>query len=173
MFILLHTVHLLFYFPGESIMKQKASERRISNNAASLIYGIDLIDRSFWDAAYTRLNTDRRFTANTLEMIEFISRNPKCSQDDISRELCIDKGCVAKGMLYLEQHEFIHRKRSDADRRAYELTLLQAGRKASRDISKFADEWFAQISGSVDPADLEAYYRVMNSLNTGFSGKNK
>ncbi len=154
-------------------MKQKNAECKISTGSASLMYGIDLIDRSFWDAAYSRLSTRRKFTANTLEMIEFISRNPKCSQDDISRDLCIDKGCVAKGMQYLETHEYVHRKRSETDRRTYELTLLQAGKKTARDISKFADEWFGSVTDSIDKSDLDAYYRVMDMLIENFCGSGR
>ncbi len=144
-------------------MKQK-STRQEFRKPIFLFHSLDQISRSFWNAAYSELNTDYRFSANTLEMIGFIYMNPRCRQEDICRGLCIDKGCVAKGMLFLEQRELVRRDRSEADRRAYELTLAPAGNKVLRSLHKFAEKWADGADSSIDPEDLQAYYRVMNTM---------
>ncbi len=143
----------------------KASVRQNRfNDPVSFLYGIDLITRSFWDDAYDRISTDYKFTANALEMILFIARNPKCRQDDITKKLRIDKGCVTKTMYALEQHEYIHRTRSEEDRRAYELTLLPAGKKTADKLNRFADEWIRNKAGKADMSDPETLIHVMEAL---------
>ncbi len=129
-----------------------------------LFHYLDMINRSFWNDAYDELDTGRRFCANSLEMLNYISMNPNCKQDDISKDLCIDKGCVAKGMLFLEQHELVHRKRSETDRRAYELTLSPGGTKALNELLSFADRWTKNIFPDADPAELESCRAAMKIM---------
>ncbi len=145
-------------------MTIKSADHNKISDPVSFLYGIDLISRSFWDDAYARISTDYKFTANALEMILFVSRNPNCSQDDITKKLRIDKGCVAKTMLVLEQHEYIHRVRSETDRRAYELTLLHAGKKTANQIERFASEWIRNKAGNADMAGPEPMVHFMETL---------
>ncbi len=143
----------------------KASARMNKfNDPVFFLYSIDLISRSFWNDAYASVSTDYRFTANSLEMILFVSKNPKCRQDDITKKLRIDKGCVAKTMFALEQHEYIHRERSGIDRRAYELTLLPAGKKTASQIERFAAEWIRNKVETTDKASPESLIHFMKTL---------
>lgn len=140
--------------------------KKVSAVSLSLLKDITLTSRAFWNDAYFRFNREYKFSANALEIIDYLSRNPKCSQDDILKNLRLDKGVVAKIMHSLTQQEYVQRQYSINDRRRYELTLLPAGTEVASRIRRFADDWIRHKSGSVDEADIEAYLRVLNALHS-------
>lgn len=115
--------------------------KKISAVSLSLLKDITLTSRAFWNDAYLRFSREYKFSANALEIIDYLSRNPKCSQDDISKNLRLDKGVVAKIMLSLTQQEYVQRQYSSDDRRRYELTLLPAGTRVASRIRRYADVW--------------------------------
>ncbi len=145
-------------------MKQKSNFKKTASDPLSLIYGIDLVSRMFWDNAYSRFDTNVALPANSLEMMLFIHLNPNCRQEDISRFLKIDKGCVAKTMFYLENQDLIVRERRTSDRRAYQLSLTPAGKKMASRIAKFSNDWITQTEDPISQDDLDALVRVINAL---------
>ncbi len=124
------------------------------------------VSREYWKGVYKTLNDKYHFGANAYELISYVARKPGCKQDDMCVDLCIDKGCVAKEIFILVEEGYIERKRSTSDRRAYELTLSPTGRKVTKELKKFTDEWNEMMFDQVDQADKDTFMTVLSQISS-------
>lgn len=73
-----------------------------------------------------------------------------CCQRELSEGLRIDRSMMVGCVDALEEAGFAKRQRSDRDRRAYAVTITDAGREAlsgaERDVPGFLDEAFGALS---------------------------
>lgn len=71
----------------------------------------------------------------------FIGRCGGCSQDEIARHLCFDKGTTARALKKLEDAGFITRTVSSKDQRRNEVNLTEKGRKIRSRVRKLLEAW--------------------------------
>ena len=71
----------------------------------------------------------------------FIGRCSGCSQDEIARSLCFDKGTTARALKKLEEAGFITRTVSSKDQRRHEVNLTEKGSQMRAKVRKLLEDW--------------------------------
>ncbi len=99
-----------------------------------------------------------------MDLIHMVRHNPGLSQREISLQLNMDKGAVARRTASLEQKGYLIRKENPADGRSQ---LLYATEKAENlKTSKAAVEtvFYAWLLEGLDPAELASFTAVLDKL---------
>ncbi|MFZ5951515.1 MAG: MarR family winged helix-turn-helix transcriptional regulator [Candidatus Rifleibacteriota bacterium] len=71
----------------------------------------------------------------------FIGRCGGCSQDEIAKNLCFDKGTTARALKKLEQEGFVRRIVSESDHRRREVFLTEKGKTMRIRLRKMLENW--------------------------------
>ena len=93
-----------------------------------------------------------------------ICREPGRSQEELARELCINKSTVARNLTCLEEKGYLSRTPLPHDKRQLAvhptdkmLAVLPAVKKASA-------EWVELLSESIDPQELAIFHSVLERM---------
>ena len=96
--------------------------------------------------------------------ILIICREPGRSQEELARELCVNKSTVARHLNDLEEKGYIIRRPLPQDKRQFAvdpsekmLALLPALRKASLD-------WMALLSEDISQTELDIFNAVLEKM---------
>lgn len=79
----------------------------------------------------------------------FIGRCSGCSQDEIARNLCFDKGTTARALKKLENQGFITRNIASSDHRRHEVSLTHKGRQMRLKVRKLLEVWHNRLLADV------------------------
>ena len=71
----------------------------------------------------------------------YLSKNDGVTQEEMSQQLCIDKGTTAKAIKKLESEEYIHRVVDKYDKRAYKVFLTSKGQNVLSELFSVLDKW--------------------------------
>lgn len=63
------------------------------------------------------------------------------SQEELSDRLCIDKGSIARSLKKMEDVKIIKREFSEENRRKYNISLTNKGKKVGLKIKEIDSEW--------------------------------
>ena len=99
-----------------------------------------------------------------MDLIHLVRHNPGLSQREISAQLNMDKGAVARRTANLEQKGYLIRRENPADGRSQ---LLYATEKAENlKTSKAAVEaaFYDWLLEGLDPAEQDSFAAVLNKL---------
>lgn len=83
--------------------------------------------------------------AGQYPFILFIGRCSGCSQDEITKALCFDKGTTARAIQKLEQEGYITREVSNDDHRKNEVYITPKGMKKRSEIRKILEDWHNKL----------------------------
>jgi DNA-binding MarR family transcriptional regulator len=93
-----------------------------------------------------------------------ICREPGRSQEELARELCVNKSTVARNINYLEEKGYLLRHPLPHDKRQFAvfptekmLVVLPAVRGAS-------SEWMSLLSEGIPPSELEIFNAVLQRM---------
>lgn len=93
-----------------------------------------------------------------------IDRNPGISQTALSRAIGSDKSTLTPVLDDLVKRGLISRERTAADRRLYELTLTEPGRKAMRAMYECAQRYESELDDIVGPRDRAQFMRILRRI---------
>ena len=95
-----------------------------------------------------------------------ICRAPGRAQEELARELCLNKSTVTRHLNYLEEHGYIERRAMPSDRRQLAvyptermLLVLPAVRAAS-------EEWMTLLSEGIPEEELAVFHTVLERMET-------
>ncbi len=125
---------------------------------------LSIISKFSWNYIYAHVK-NKDLTGVTYNIIGYISQNPQCSQDDVSKSLDIDKSSVAKIVNKLVINDFVKRVRNDNDRREYKLTLSTKGKAVARDLTNVTLTWQKLVTENISENDMEVFNKVTEILN--------
>ncbi|MCR5229744.1 MAG: MarR family winged helix-turn-helix transcriptional regulator [Solobacterium sp.] len=141
-------------------MKKNAN----TGNESLIAQNLSIISKFSWNYIYAHVK-NKDLTGVTYNIIGYISQNPQCSQDDVSKSLDIDKSSVAKIVNKLVINDFVKRIRNDADRREYKLTLSTKGKAIARDLQNVTLTWQKLVTENISESDMETFNRVSEIIN--------
>lgn len=95
-----------------------------------------------------------------------VSREPGCSQDDVVKELMMDKGNAAKMASKLQQLGYLNRESSPQDRRKYALYLTEKGDMAAKAVRTALVSWQNALVGEMTEEETEWLVREMGGMLT-------
>lgn len=92
----------------------------------------------------------------------YVYAHENCSQDDVSKGLCMDKTTIAKAVRELEKEEILFRMPDKTDRRRNILNLTATGKEKCSRILNVHDEWVGRVMEELNDEEqkqFESYCR--------------
>ena len=95
-----------------------------------------------------------------------ICREPGRSQEEIARELCVNKSTVARNLNYLEEHGYISRTSLASDKRQFSVFPTEKMLNILPEIKKASLEWMSLLSEGIPQAELDIFNSVLLRMQT-------
>ena len=90
-----------------------------------------------------------------------ICKKPGLSQEEIAKELCINKSTAARNLMLLEEKGYIERKQLPNDKRQFAVFPTEKMLSAFPAISKASQEWMVYLSEGIPETELEIFHSVL------------
>lgn len=116
-------------------------------------------------AMYRRkaVGLDDLFTSH-YAFVLLISRNPGRSQEELARELCLDKSTVARVMAGLEKNGYITRAPNEKDRRQTLVYPTEKMLEAWPKVKQAGRAWTDRLTAGISPEELDVFHRVLERM---------
>ena len=93
-----------------------------------------------------------------------ICREPGRSQEELARELCINKSTAARNLSTLEDRGYITRLTLPTDKRQFSVYPTDKLLSAVPEIRKASAEWSALLSEGIPEEELEIFSSVLTRM---------
>ena len=114
-----------------------------------MIIYISVLYRQF--QIYINNNTkDLQISASEYIFLMEMYKNDNMSQEQLSKNLIIDKSATARAIKSLEEKEYIIRKKDDNDKRTNRIKLTKKGIEIKDRLSNLLEEWNNEITSDID-----------------------
>ncbi len=90
-----------------------------------------------------------------------ICRNPGRSQEELAREICLNKSTVARTLTYLEEHGYVTRKPNLEDKRQFLVYPTEKMLAVLPQVRAIAEEWNKLITTGIPEDKLQVFYSVL------------
>ena len=110
-----------------------------------------------------------RITANDLHASHYafvlaICREPGRSQEELARELCLNKSTVARSLSHLEEHGYARREAMPCDKRRFSVSPTEKMLAVLPRIRQASDEWMALLSEGIPEGELAIFNAVLEQM---------
>ena len=95
-----------------------------------------------------------------------ICRVPGRSQEELARELCINKSTVARNLTYLEEKGYILRSPIPKDKRQFSVFPTQKMLDVLPEVKKASNEWMVLLSEGIPNKELEIFDSVLERMES-------
>lgn len=93
-----------------------------------------------------------------------ICREPGRSQEELARELCINKSTVARHLTYLEENGYICRKSLPQDKRQFSVHPTEKMLSVLPQVRKASIEWMDLLSEEIPEEELTVFNSVLERM---------
>ena len=93
-----------------------------------------------------------------------ICRAPGRSQEEIARELCINKSTVARNLNTLEENGYIMRNSLSHDKRQFSVYPTEKMLAVLPEIKSVSSDWMELLSESIPSDELEVFNSVLQRM---------
>ena len=93
-----------------------------------------------------------------------ICREPGRSQEDLARELCVNKSTVARNINYLEEKGYISRRPLENDKRQFSVFPTSKALDILPEIMSASSEWMSLLSEDIPQDELEIFDSVLRRM---------
>lgn len=90
-----------------------------------------------------------------------VCRAPGRSQEELARELCVNKSTVARNINYLEEKGYVTRTPLPQDKRQFSVFPTEKARAVLPEIRAASAQWMTQLSEGISPEELEVFDSVL------------
>ena len=110
-----------------------------------------------------------KITADDLQSSHYayvltICREPGRSQEDIARELCVNKSTAARNINYLEEKGYVVRQPLSNDKRQLSVCPTEKMLAVLPEIRNASKEWMDLLSEDIPEAELEIFDSVLSRM---------
>ena len=95
-----------------------------------------------------------------------ICREPGRSQEEIARELCINKSTAARNLTYLEEKGYISRNPLPNDKRQFSIYPTKKMLGFLPEIQQASTEWMQLLAECIPEDELKIFDSVLNRMQT-------
>ena len=95
-----------------------------------------------------------------------ICREPGRSQEEIARELCINKSTAARNLTYLEEKGYISRNPLPNDKRQFSIYPTKKMLGFLPEIQQASTEWMQLLAEGIPEDELKIFDSVLNRMQT-------
>lgn len=131
-----------------------------SRELVKFINTISRITQAYTDDALKKFN----LSSGTYPFLFVLSKKEGISQNQISKELCIDKAASARSIKKLIDLAYIRKEEDKEDSRAYKLFLTEKGRILVPKIHKEICGWINLITAGIDKDEQEKLIKVLDNV---------
>ena len=122
---------------------------------------------------YINNNTkDLQIRASEYIFLMEMYKNDNMSQEQLSKNLIIDKSATARAIKSLEEKEYIIRKKDDNDKRTNRIKLTKKGIEIKDRLSNLLEEWNNEITSDIDKNLLNTVIDTINKMSIKAIEKN-
>ena len=93
-----------------------------------------------------------------------ICREPGRSQEELARELCINKSTVARNLNCLEEKGYISRTPLPNDKRQFSVYPTEKMLAVLPEVRKASDEWMTLLSEGIPKEELRVFDSVLKRM---------
>lgn len=93
-----------------------------------------------------------------------LSRSPHLTQQELADRLTLQKSTVSRLVSHLDRRGWILRRRSEQDRRAFEVSLTEAGTNAAADLAEARGAKMAGVLSRVPDSERGAVLAALKTL---------
>ncbi|MBE6959418.1 MAG: MarR family transcriptional regulator [Ruminococcaceae bacterium] len=93
-----------------------------------------------------------------------ICREPGRSQEDLARELCVNKSTVARNVNYLEEKGYVTRNPLPQDKRQVSVFPTEKALCVLPEIKAASAEWMILLSEGISQAELDTFDSVLKRM---------
>ena len=93
-----------------------------------------------------------------------IGREPGRSQEELARELCLNKSTVARNLNYLEEKGYIRRDPLPHDKRQFAVYPTDRMLAVLPKIRSASEEWMMLLSDGIDEGELAVFHSVLERM---------
>ena len=93
-----------------------------------------------------------------------ICREPGRSQEDLARELCVNKSTVARHLNYLEESGYVTRMPLSHDKRQLSVFPTDKMQAVLPLVKAASDEWMALLSEGIPADELAVFNAVLQRM---------
>ena len=93
-----------------------------------------------------------------------ICREPGRSQEELARELCVNKSTVARNLTYLEEQGYLSRKPLPHDKRQLAVYPTDKMRAVLPSVQAASAEWMALLSDGIPQEELDVFDTVLRRM---------
>ena len=95
-----------------------------------------------------------------------ICREPGRSQEELARELCLNKSTIARNLTYLEEKGYIIRNALPSDKRQFSVYPTEKMLSVLPEIKSASGEWMLLLSEGIDEEELKIFNSVLERMET-------
>ena len=110
-----------------------------------------------------------RVSANDLQSSHYafvlaVCREPGRSQEDLARELCVNKSTVARNINYLEEKGYVSRTPLPQDKRQFSVFPTEKAQAVLPEIRAASAEWMTLLSKGISQTELDTFHSVLKRM---------
>ena len=111
-----------------------------------------------------RMITDDGLCSHQYAFVLAICFKPGRSQEELARELCLDKSTVARTLASLEKNGYITRDAKESDKRQYVVHPTEKMLGVYPSICQANEMWNEQIEKGITKEELDVFYNVLSRM---------
>ena len=93
-----------------------------------------------------------------------ICREPGRSQEELARELCVNKSTAARNVNYLEEKGYVTRLPLPQDKRQFSVFPTEKARQVLPEIKAASAEWMTRLSEGIAQEELDIFISVLQRM---------
>lgn len=112
---------------------------------------------------HTRIKADDLFSGHYAYVL-LISSHPGRSQEELAKELCINKSTVARNLACLEERGYITRTPIASDKRRFSVYPTEKMLSVLPEVRSASDEWMRLLSEGISEEELGVFNSVLERM---------
>ena len=93
-----------------------------------------------------------------------LCRAPGRSQEELARDIRLNKSSIARALALLEEQGFVERKINARDKRCLLVYPTARATEVLPRVRALAEEWNGILTEDIDPQELMTYYAVLAQM---------
>lgn len=110
-----------------------------------------------------------KINANDLQSSHYafilaICKEPGRSQEELARELCINKSTVTRNLNYLEEKGYISRNALPSDKRQFSVFPTDKALDVLPQIKSASAQWMSLLSEGIDESEMDIFNSILERM---------
>lgn len=93
-----------------------------------------------------------------------VCRVPGRSQEELARELCVNKSTVARNINYLEEKGYVTRTPLPQDKRQFSVFPTDKAKGVLPEIRAASMEWVTRLAEGIPQEELDTFHSVLERM---------